>query len=429
MYRFYLATVLAVTFLLVGRFAPVFAATLPPDFRVEQVISGLTQPTAMEFAPDGRLFVCEQRGTLRVITFSSNGAVLLPTPFTQVPTQAQGERGLLGVTFDPAFSSNHFVYVYYTISGSPPHNRVSRFTANGNTAAGSETVILELDPLTSAQNHNGGAIHFGTDGKLYIGVGENAQRTNAQTLTNLLGKILRINPDGSVPNDNPFVGQVNSRGEIWSYGFRNPFTFAINPGNGSMYVNDVGEQTWEEINIVTKGENYGWPDCEGSCSNNSYKNPIYQYDHSIGSAITGGTFYTGNQFPSEYSGNYFFADYTKDWIRRLNPNSANAVSVFVTGIENTVDLKTGPDGALYALAIGSGNVYRVVYGSAPTTGACSLKQTGDADCDGFIRLADFEVWRREFTANLGSLHADYDVNGRVTLGDFEIWRRSFTQSL
>src|SRR5881628_2364053 len=154
------------------------AATLPSGFSETVVASGISSPTAMEFAPDGRLFVCQQTGQLRVI---KNGA-LLATPFLTVTTDSTGERGLLGIAFDPNFANNQYVYIYYTVPGSPPHNRVSRFTANGDVAAGSEMIILELNDLSSAQNHNGGAIHFGSDDKLYVAVGENANGSNAQTL-------------------------------------------------------------------------------------------------------------------------------------------------------------------------------------------------------------------------------------------------------
>ena len=155
----------------------------------------------MDFAPDGRLFVCLQGGQLRVI---KNGT-LLATPFLTVTVDSSGERGLLGVAFDPNFATNNFIYIYYTVPGSPAHNRVSRFTASGDVAvAGSEFVLLNLNNLSGATNHNGGAIHFGPDGKLYIAVGENANPSNAQTLSNLLGKVLRINSDGSIPTDNPF---------------------------------------------------------------------------------------------------------------------------------------------------------------------------------------------------------------------------------
>ena len=171
--------------------------TLPAGFNESVFAAGLTNPTAMVVAPDGRLFVTEQGGNLRVV---KNGA-LLPTPFATVSTDSNGERGLIGITLDPNFATNQFVYVYYTVPASPfnaPFNRVSRFTASGDTAVpGSETVLLNLDPLSTATNHNGGAIHFGPDGKLYVGVGENANAFNSQTLLNRLGKILRINPDGS----------------------------------------------------------------------------------------------------------------------------------------------------------------------------------------------------------------------------------------
>src|SRR3954471_14118609 len=151
-----------------------YAASVPTDFVDEQVVSGLSGPTAMEFAPDGRLFVSEQSGRLRVI---KNGS-LLATPFLQVNVDANGERGLLGIAFDPSFANNQFVYVYYTATSPAVHNRVSRFTANGDVAAGGETVLLDLNNLSGATNHNGGSIHFGSDGKLYVAVGENATGSN-----------------------------------------------------------------------------------------------------------------------------------------------------------------------------------------------------------------------------------------------------------
>ncbi len=187
----------------------VSAATLPPGFTEVQFGSDLAgTPTAMAFAPDGRLFVCLQDGRLRVI----EQGVLLTDPFVTVTTTAFGERGLLGVAFDPNFAANQFVYVYYTVPAAPIHNRVSRFTANGNVAViGSETPILELDNLSSASNHNGGAIHFGPDGKLYVAVGENNDPSNSQSLSNRLGKVLRINSDGTIPADNPTSFPGNRR--------------------------------------------------------------------------------------------------------------------------------------------------------------------------------------------------------------------------
>lgn len=179
---------------------PGHAATLPAGFVETPLGSGqLTDATAMEIAPHGRIFVCLQNGAVRVI---KNGT-LLPTPFVSLSVNALGERGLLGIAFDPNFVTNHFVYLYYTATTPAIHNRVSRFTANGDVAiAGSEVPLLNLENL-SATNHNGGAIHFGSDGKLYVAVGENANAANAQVLTNRLGKILRLNPNGTIPADNP----------------------------------------------------------------------------------------------------------------------------------------------------------------------------------------------------------------------------------
>ncbi|HEV2845274.1 MAG TPA: PQQ-dependent sugar dehydrogenase, partial [Thermoanaerobaculia bacterium] len=215
--------------------SPLAAATLPSGFTEQLVANGLNNPTAMALAPDGRVFVALQGGQLRVI---KNGS-LLPTPFVTLTVSSAGERGLLGVTFDPDFATNQYVYVYYTATSPTIHHRVSRFTASGDTAvAGSETVIVDLDTTSFAEIHNGGAIHFGPDGKLYIATGENGNSSNSQTLGNRLGKILRINKDGTIPTDNPFFSQAAGRNRaIWALGLRNPYTFAFQPGTGRMLIN------------------------------------------------------------------------------------------------------------------------------------------------------------------------------------------------
>ena len=340
------------------------AVTLPPEFTETQFGGSLAgSPTAMEFAPDGRLFVCLQTGQVRVIKKGS----LLATPFLNLSVDSAGERGLLGIAFDPNFTNNHYVYVYYTVPTSPIHNRVSRFTAAGDVAAsGSEVVILNLNNLSSATNHNGGGLHFGPDGKLYVGVGENAANANAQTLSNLLGKILRINSDGSIPTDNPFYNTASGNNRaIWAFGLRNPFTFGFQQGTGRLFINDVGESTWEEINNGTAGANYGWPVTEGPTNNPSFVSPIFSYGHgssdTTGCAIVGGAFYNPPvlQFPSSYLGKYFFADLCSGWIRVLD-STARTAGGFATGINTPVDLDVGPDGALYYLARGfNGQVFRV----------------------------------------------------------------------
>jgi glucose/arabinose dehydrogenase len=339
------------------------AATLPPGF-TETSISGLSNPTAMEIAPDGRIFVCQQGGSLRVI---KNG-VLLSTPFLTLNVDQNGERGLLGIAFDPNFANNNFLYVYYTVPSTPRHNRVSRFTANGDVVVtNSEQIILELDNLSSATNHNGGAIHFGPDGKLYVAVGENANGANAQTLSNRLGKVLRINSDGSIPGDNPFFNTAaGDNRSIWAFGLRNPFTFAFQPGTGRLFINDVGEVTWEEINDGIAGSNYGWNLSEGPTSNPQFRSPLFSYLHGFsgttGCAIAGGAFYNPPtvQFPQTFVGKYFFADLCSGWIRLFDPSTGTA-SDFASNISNPVDLKVGADGSLYYLARGSGAVFRVQF--------------------------------------------------------------------
>src|SRR5690242_1355211 len=175
------------------------AQTFPTGFSQVLVASGISNPTVMAFSPDGRIFVAEQTGALRVI---KNG-VLLTKPFITLTVNSSGERGLLGIAFDPNFSTNNFIYLYYTLSNAA-NNRISRFTASGDTVIpGSEVVVLNLDPLSTATNHNSGTMQFAPDGTLYVGVGENANSANSQNLDTYLGKILRINSNGSVPAGNP----------------------------------------------------------------------------------------------------------------------------------------------------------------------------------------------------------------------------------
>ncbi len=343
------------------------AATLPNGYTEALIADGMPFPTSMAFAPDGRLFVCQQAGQLRVI---KDGA-LLATPFLAVTVDNQGERGLLGVAFDPNFAVNQYVYVYYTATTPTVHNRVSRFTANGDVAmAGSEVILLDLNDLSGASNHNGGALHFGSDGKLYIGVGENANSSNSQTLANLLGKVLRINADGTIPTNNPFyTATTGVNRAIWALGLRNPFSFAVQPGTGRMFINDVGESTWEEINEGIAGANYGWPNCEGDCdpADSAFRDPLFRYNHGSGSSegncIAGGDFYnpTTSNFPASAAGTYFFADYVNGWIHQMDPANGNQVSSFATGINAPVDLKVGPDGRLYYLTYQDDAVFAISY--------------------------------------------------------------------
>ncbi len=328
--------------------------------RNDDWISGLANATAFAQTPDGRLLVAEQSGALRVV---KNGG-LLGTPFVQLGVDSNGERGLIGVAVHPDFASNPFVYVYYTTAAGGVHNRISRFVANGDVAGSSEQILVDLPGLSSATNHNGGAMRFGVDGRLYVGVGDNTSTSKPQNPADPFGKMLRFTDDGSIPSDNPFCTTLgNLSCAVWALGLRNPFTFAVQPGTGRIHINDVGQDSWEEINLGTSGANFGWPGSEGPTSTAGVSAPLFAYRHSAaspagsgpggfftGAAITGGAFYPASgPFPAPYRGNYFFADYVNGFIGRLDLGNGNAAYAFARGLDLPVDMLVGTDGALYVL--------------------------------------------------------------------------------
>jgi putative heme-binding domain-containing protein len=328
------------------------AVALPSDFARAQVAAGITGATAMEIAPDGRVFVCEQTGTVRIV---KNGA-LLSEPFLRVAVDSYWERGLLGIAFDPSFTKNAFVYICYVAASPYTHHRISRFQARRDTALpGSELVLFEGDDQAklgghTSAGHQGGAIHFGDDGKLYVAIGDHTAGEPAQRMNTLQGKLLRIDPDGSIPADNPFINTAKGKYRaIWALGLRNPFTFAVQPGTGRIFINDVGETRWEEIDEGFAGANYGWPAAEGPSTDPRFQAPIYWYPVA---SISGSAFCpTGPaaSFPPGYRGRYFFADFVKGWIKVLDPDRPADVETFATGLSRPVDLKFGPDGSLYVL--------------------------------------------------------------------------------
>jgi glucose/arabinose dehydrogenase len=339
-------------------------AAVPAGFAESTVAANLAGPTAMAFAPDGRLFVAEQSGALRVV---KNGQ-LLARPFATFKTDPTGERGLLGIAFHPNFAANRFVYVYYTVpaaSAQPAYNHVTRVRADpanpDRVVKGSQREILRLNNLSNRTNHNGGAIHFGPDGKLYVATGENANGANAQSKANLLGKILRVNDNGTLPADNPFFNSLAGQNRaIWALGLRNPFSFAFQRGSSRMFINDVGQSTFEEINDGVAGSNYGWPTTEGPTTNPNFRPPIFSYGHgdgpTTGDSIVGAAFYTPTTrtFPKAYANDYFFADLTSGWIRRMDVATGQVVG-FATGTSLPVALATANDGSLYYLERGFGS--------------------------------------------------------------------------
>lgn len=355
------------------------AAELPAGFVDYQVVDGLSNPTALEVAPDGRVFVSEQQGTVRVI----QDGKLLPQPLLSVPVAYVGEQGLQSLVVDPNFAQNGYVYIYYSTLTQSSRNRIERWTVEGNTARpDSATVLLELDPLQHGL-HNGGAMHFGPDGMLYVAVGDGYVTSDqAQSLDSFFGKMLRIRPDGSIPSDNPFVGQTTGPYQaIWALGLRNPYTFAIDAHSGQMLINDVGLASWDEVNRGRAGANYGWPISEGPTADPRFDTPVFAYPHQSdggpiwGCAVTGGTFYHTHStaptvFPAEYQGLYFFHDFCNSALWTMNP-ATGQVSTFGTGLAEgampalMIDLDMASDSGLYYLVRG-GQGYAV---DGDTTGS------------------------------------------------------------
>lgn len=338
---------------------------LPDGFVMEEnFITGLAEPTDIDFAPDGRIFICEKAGTIRVV---ENG-VMLPQPIYSVATQVTNERGLQGMALDPDFDNNGYIYVFHTL---PFENRnvVKRLTMAGNgVVPGSEIELFRVMPMWGAW-HNGGAMVFDASGKLIIGTGDGTAYTSSQNLQSTMGKILRINTDGTIPTDNPwyntFTGEFRA---IAATGIRNPYTMAISRLTGRIFFNDVGNVDYEEVNEYIPGKNYGWHHVEGWLNGNpapdtNYMDPLHVYDHQYGCAIVGATFYEPliNQFPAEYFGKYFFLEYCEGKILAMDPDDFN-VSEFGTGLDAQYNnIETGPDGKLYLINFAKGNMARISY--------------------------------------------------------------------
>ncbi len=309
----------------------------------------------MVMAPDGRILIAEKNGKVRIFRNDS----LVTIPMLSIAVDDFNERGLEGIVLDPSFEQNGYLYVYYTVPNNAHFNRLSRFQINGDLAIpGSETVLFEMDPL-AAGIHNGGAMQFGNDGKLYVATGDGAYGAYAGDLVKTHGKVLRLNPDGTIPEDNPFYTQTTGKYRaIYARGLRNPFTMTKDPVTGRLFVNDVGREDWEEVNEILPGAHYGWQNIEGKRTSQpmpvAYQDPFYTYSHVMGCAVVGGSFYqpAQGQFPQEYVGKYFFGDYCNGSIRVLNPDNGQFVKVFATGINRLLLLLTGPDGSLYYIARG-----------------------------------------------------------------------------
>lgn len=325
-------------------------------FDAELVEGSLDFPTSIVFAPDGRLFVAERlAGRVRII----EDGKLKGEPFVELEVVTLRETGLLGVALHPAFPEMPYVYMYYTYRGEDglPYNRVVRFRDQGGEGVDMEII---LDRLPAARIHNGGVIAFGPDGKLYVAIGDTAHSALAQDLQALAGKVLRLNPDGSIPQDNPFPGSP-----VFSLGHRNIYGLAFHPLTGELYITENGPSTDDEVNVIQAGGNYGWPNVLGKAFDPRYTDPILTFTPNI--APTNALFYTGDVLSPEYRDNLFFGDWNTGSIRRvvLQGPDYRQVSkeevVLRPRLGGVVGLVQGPDGHVYFTT--PGGVFRLVSSS------------------------------------------------------------------
>jgi glucose/arabinose dehydrogenase len=318
-----------------------FTAADGTRFAVQVVITGLEVPWSLAFAPDGRLFLSERPGRVRVV---QNGSLLASPALTLTDVAATGESGLLGLALHPDFGANHFLYLAYTSRGRQGDliNRVVRYREVGNTLG--EPLVL-MDNIPAANIHDGSRLRFGPDGKLYVTMGDAANAPVAQDLASLNGKIYRLNDDGSLPSDNPFPSSP-----IYSYGHRNPQGIAWHPVTGELWETEHGATGNDEVNRVTAGTNYGWPIIEADRTQAGMVTPVLFFNPSI--APSGASFYTGSQIAG-FRQNLFFATLAGRHLHRVrfDPNDPRQVLADERLLQDRFgrirDIVTGPDGALY----------------------------------------------------------------------------------
>lgn len=317
--------------------ADVFRTEDGVSFRIEVLATNLRIPWSLVFAPDGRLFVTERPGRVRIMNLSARTTELA---LTLDDVRAEGEGGLLGLALDPDFTQNRFVYVYYTanVSGGGGVNRVARYREVSNRLA--ERAVL-LDNIPASNIHDGGRLRFGPDGLLYITAGDAANTALPQDLASPAGKILRLNRDGSTPRDNPYGSPV------YSSGHRNPQGIDWHPGTGELWASEHGATGNDEINVIDRGANYGWPQIQGAQTSVTMRTPIAFYSPAI--APSGASFYRGQRFPA-FVNNLFVATLAGGHILRLRLDGRRVIAqerLVDDRYGRIRDVVAGPDGLLY----------------------------------------------------------------------------------
>lgn len=361
---------------------PILAqATSPawPKISLTKRFSGLNQPVQVTHANDGsgRLFVVEQNGRIRIV--NKNG-VLLSQPFLNISSRVSccGEQGLLGVAFPPKYASKKYFYVNYTNSSGDTVVARYRVTSNPNVAnSDKEEVVLKVDQPFA--NHNGGQLAFGRDGYLYIGMGDGGSggdpQNNGQKPSTLLGKMLRIDVESgqvpyAIPPSNPFRQKAGYRPEIWAFGLRNPWRFSFDRKTGDLYIGDVGQNAYEEVDFQSSsskgGQNYGWKIIEGTqcfesntCNKKGLTLPVVEYEHSQGCSVTGGVVYRGQNYPG-MRGIYFYGDYCSGRIWGLKRNGTTWQNTLLSKTSYSIS-SFGEDqaGNVYMTDYGSGDIYLI----------------------------------------------------------------------
>lgn len=373
---------------LIGLFFLLTEISIGQGFQLTPVASNLRRPVDISHAGDNRLFITEKDGTITILNVDGT---LINEPYLDIRMRVNAfanERGLLGLAFHPEYHSNGYFYVHYT--NTQGNSVISRFKVSNNNPdradASSEKILLTV--TQPFNNHNAGDLNFGPDGYLYIGMGDGGNGgdpgNRSQNPKNLLGKMLRIDVNHgdpySIPDNNPFVGNVDTLEEIWSLGLRNPWRFSFDRLTGDMWIADVGQNAWEEINMEptgTAGLNYGWRCYEGNAAFNlagckersHYTFPVHVYPNrfDVGCSVTGGYVYRGTQNPS-LKGKYIYTDFCTGIFWALRKEGDNWINEQLADLDNQDFVSFGEDvnGELYVAGLASGNIYKVSDGICST---------------------------------------------------------------